>query len=74
MTMKLRMKTKAQIAGYVFGKICFGFGAFFALIFMFLIPNTNQNTDTLINAKFIIPAIISALTMIYGMWRIGGVD
>ena len=72
--MKLRMRTKAQIAGYVFGKICFGFGAFFALIFMFLIPNTNQNTDTLINAKFIIPAIISALTMIYGMWRIGGVD
>jgi hypothetical protein len=72
--MKLRMRTKAQIAGYVFGKICFGFGAFFALMFMFLIPNTNQNTDTLINAKFIIPAIISALTMIYGMWRIGGVD
>lgn len=74
MTMKLKMKTKAQIAGYVFGRICFGFGAFFALMFMFLIPNTNQNTDTLINAKFIIPAIISALAMIYGMWRIGGVD
>ena len=74
MTMKLKMKTKAQIAGYVFGKICFGFGAFFALMFMFLIPNTSQNTDTLINAKFIIPAIISALAMIYGMWRIGGVD
>lgn len=72
--MKLKMKTKAQIAGYVFGRICFGFGAFFALMFMFLIPNTNQNTDTLINAKFIIPAIISALAMIYGMWRIGGVD
>lgn len=72
--MKLKMKTKAQIAGYVFGRICFGFGAFFALMFMFLIPNTNQNTDTLINAKFIIPAIISAITMIYGMWRIGGVD
>lgn len=72
--MKLKMKTKAQIAGYVFGRICFGFGAFFALMFMFLIPNTSQNTDTLINAKFIIPAIISALTMVYGMWRIGGVD
>ncbi len=72
--MKLKMKTKAQIAGYVFGKICFGFGAFFALIFMFLIPNTNQDTDTFINARFIIPAIISALAMIYGMWRIGGVD
>ena len=72
--MKLIMKTKAQIAGYVFGKMCFGFGAFFTLIFMFLIPNTSQNTDTLINAKFIIPAISSALTMVYGMWRIGGVD
>lgn len=72
--MKLKMRTKAQIAGYVFGKMCFGFGAFFALMFMFLIPNTSQNTDTLINAKFIIPAIISALTMVYGMWRIGGVD
>ena len=72
--MKLKMKTKAQIAGYTFGKICFGFGAFFTLIFMFMIPNTSQNTDTLINARFIIPAIISALTMVYGMWRIGGVD
>ena len=72
--MKLKMKTKAQIAGYVFGKICFGFGAFFALIFMFLIPNTSKNAEALINAKFIIPAIISALTMVYGMWRIGGVD
>lgn len=72
--MKLKMKTKAQIAGYVFGKICFGFGAFFTLMFIAIIPCSDQNTDTLINAKFIIPAIISALTMIYGMWRIGGVD
>jgi len=72
--MKLKMKTKAQIAGYAFGKACFGIGTFFTLIFMFLIPNTSQNTDILINVKFIIPAIISALTMIYGMWRIGGVD
>lgn len=72
--MKLKMKTKAQIAGYIFGKMCFGFGAFFAIIFMFLIPNSSQNTDTLINVEFIIPAIVSVLTMIYGMWRIGGVD
>lgn len=67
---KMKFRSKAQRDGYVFGQLCKLVGTitiFPCLLFL-------GNEQTLINKGMIIPCIVSAVIMIYGVWRTGGID
>ena len=62
-------RKRIQRAGFMFGIICRNLGAVFGMICLALIPNDT----TIIDVRFLIPAVISIASFIYGTWRTGGI-
>ena len=75
--MKLKMENKAQIMGYYFGKICRVIGTIVSIVFSirFILPLMDEANpvSSLKATLWCIPVVvISALVMMYGIWRTGG--
>lgn len=70
--MKLKMNTKAAIAGYKVAKICRNASIFPMVVFISLIPSTNNLH--VINKWAIIPALVFLTLFAWGFWRTGGFE
>lgn len=65
----MKFKNKYSRNGFIFGNVCRFFGAVFTLIFLPMVPNE----ETVVNGRFILPAVLAVLTFLYGFWRTGGI-
>lgn len=66
---KRKFKSKAQMYGWYFGKVCKYIGSIGFLMFLFAIPNEK----ILINKSAVIPCLIFGVITLYGIFRTGGI-